>query len=311
LNDPIIPHPSMKSNRISLLAPLRRPLLGLLAAACAGLLALAPVQAHAQDAAAAKGGTPDKTVLQVLEHSSPAVWVCVLLSVIVTGFAIEGFLKLRVTFLAPAPQLAKLRELIRGGAYQDAWVYCSKQNSFLATVVGAGLERIGRGPDAVEYTLEETSSQQAVLLKTNMNYLSVIGVVAPMIGLTGTVIGMIRAFQALGASGIGDPSALAAAIGEVLTATAAGLIVAIPGFVFYYVFKSKAQTAVMLADASIYRLFENVPYDHLSGVVVGQDAGLAVSHPAPAPYADAPFFDPTTATEDTIPSPIHPASGDA
>ncbi len=245
-------------------------------------LGLGAVGAMAQDAApAAVAAAPapaapdaaspakDKTFLEVLKNGGPAVWVCLLLSVLVMGFTIEGFAKLRFDKLAPPVQLARLRELIGYGSYQEAWQYCQEHRSFLCTVVGNGLERIGRGAEAVEHSLEEVSSQQAVLLRTNTNYLSLVGVVAPMIGLTGTVIGMIRAFASLGASGIGDPSGLAAAIGEVLTSTASGLIVAIPGFVFYYVFKSKALTAVMLADAAIYRLFENMPYEHLSGAVVG------------------------------------------
>jgi len=94
--------------------------------------------------------------------------------------------------------------------------------------------------------------------------------------LTGTVLGMIRAFEVLG-----DPRALAGAIGHVLTATAAGLMAAIPGFTFYYLFKSKAQTAILLADDAIYRLFEYLPYDALAGGMVGPDAeGLAESAPA-------------------------------
>ncbi len=90
---------------------------------------------------------------------------------------------------------------------------------------------------------------------------------------------MIGAFEVLG-----DPRALAGAIGHVLTATAAGLLAAIPGFAFYYLFKSKAQTAILLADDAIYRLFEHLPYEALAGGMVGPDAeGLAQTEAVPAP----------------------------
>ncbi|SDT91298.1 biopolymer transport protein ExbB [Verrucomicrobium sp. GAS474] len=266
-------------NRLSL-----RHLLFLLvlAVGVVGLLELSAPALHAQEAAATAGDTiapkavaSDKTLMHVITHSGFAVWICAILSIVVTGFIIEGFLKLRFEALAPKAQLARLQELISYGSYQEAWQFCEENRSFLARVVGVALERIGRGHEAVTHALDEVSSQQAVMLKANMNYLSVIGVVTPMIGLTGTVIGMISAFNSLGASGIGDPSGLAAAIGEVLTSTAAGLIVAIPGFLFFYVFKNKAQTAIMMADFAIYRLFENIPYEHVAGMVVGQPGGGA------------------------------------
>ncbi|HEY8966663.1 MAG TPA: MotA/TolQ/ExbB proton channel family protein [Candidatus Methylacidiphilales bacterium] len=258
---------------------LRRALRFLPLVLLAAVLLLAVDPVHAQDAAAAADGAakppaaaPDKTLMHVLTHSGFAVWVCAVLSIVVTGFVIEGFLKLRFEALCPKAQLARLQELVTYGQYQEAWQFCQENRSFLARVAGVALERIGRGHDVVIHALEEVSSQQAVMLKANMNYLSVIGVVTPMIGLTGTVIGMISAFNSLGASGIGDPSGLAAAIGEVLTSTAAGLIVAIPGFLFFYVFKNKAQTAIMMADFAIYRLFENIPYEHIAGTIVGSTA---------------------------------------
>ena len=271
-----------------------RPLLALALGLAVAFLSLgAPAPVRAQDAAPAPAAAPaapaaskDISVIDMLTHAGFAVWICLVMSVLVMGFTIEGFLKLNFGKLAPPDQIAQLRQFIAYSQYQEAWAYCRSKKTFLAHVVAAGLERVGRGADAVEYALEETSAQQAVLLKTNMNYLSLIGVVAPMIGLTGTVVGMIRAFHSLGASGIGDPSGLAAAIGEVLTSTAAGLAVAIPGFVFFYVFKSKALTAVMLADGAIHHLFETIPYEQLSGAVIGEGvAGAEDTAYAAAPEA--------------------------
>jgi biopolymer transport protein ExbB len=90
-----------------------------------------------------------------------------------------------------------------------------------------------------------------------------------MIGLTGTVVGMIKAFATLGASGIANPSELAGHIGEVLVATASGLIVAIPAFVFYYILRAKHQVAVLTADTEAYRLVEEIPVEQVVGVRIG------------------------------------------
>jgi biopolymer transport protein ExbB len=137
-------------------------------------------------------------------------------------------------------------------------------------VLAAGLERIGRGKDAVEFALEETAIRESTSLKTNTTYLSVIGVVSPMIGLTGTVWGMIKAFHTLGQSGITDPSKLAGNIGEVLVATASGLIVAIPAFVFFYILRARAQGAILFAESQVYSLLDEVPYEQLAGVRIGE-----------------------------------------
>jgi biopolymer transport protein ExbB len=92
-----------------------------------------------------------------------------------------------------------------------------------------------------------------------------------MIGLTGTVWGMIGAFNALGANGISDPKALAGKIGEVLIATMSGLVVAVPAFILFYILRARAQSAILHAESQVYRLLDEVPYEQLSGVRIGAD----------------------------------------
>ena len=104
------------------------------------------------------------------------------------------------------------------------------------------------------------------MLRTRNSYLSVIGVISPMIGLLGTVIGMMKAFAVLGAqrhqrSARRSP----ASIGEVLLATASGLFIAIPAFISYYVFRNRAQQVIVHADDKVSRLLEDIPYEELAG----------------------------------------------
>jgi biopolymer transport protein ExbB len=113
--------------------------------------------------------------------------------------------------------------------------------------------------------------REATLIRTRNSYLSVIGVVAPMIGLLGTVIGMIGAFKVLGESGIKDPQALAARIGEVLIATASGLFIAIPAFIAYYIFRNMSQRSIVMADDTVNSLVMDLPYEELSGVQIGEN----------------------------------------
>jgi biopolymer transport protein ExbB len=203
--------------------------------------------------------------------------ILALASVCMVWFAIEGFVMLRAAKLAPPALVARLKEAFKAGNYQEAWNICKANKCFLSNVLGNGLERVGRNKDAVEFIVEETALREANDLKTNTTYLSVIGVVSPMIGLTGTVWGMIGAFNTLGANGITDPKALAGKIGEVLIATMGGLVVAVPAFILFYILRARAQSAILHAESQVNRLLDDVPYDQLSGVRIGPDFGTGGS----------------------------------
>jgi outer membrane biosynthesis protein TonB len=88
---------------------------------------------------------------------------------------------------------------------------------------------------------------------------------------------MIRAFSTIGSSGIGDPSALSAAIGEVLVATATGLFVAIPAFAFYYVFSNRITVVTVFAEDVISSLFRGMPYEEFAGLEIGDEPVYAAS----------------------------------
>jgi biopolymer transport protein ExbB len=140
----------------------------------------------------------------------------------------------------------------------------------------AGLGSVGYGKEATEEAIYATVEKISSTLQTRINYLSVIGVCAPMIGLLGTVAGMKGAFGSLGAeglsSGVGE---LAGHIGHVLVATAAGLVVAIPAFMAFYFLRNKLQGAVHHLHESAERLFRNAPYDYLKDADVGQEETYA------------------------------------
>lgn len=225
------------------------------------------------DGAATPKGTEATTIPQFLAQGGVVMWFLGAASVCVVWFTTEGFMTLRPRKLAPPALVARLREAISSGNYQEAWNICKTNRCFLSSVLGSALERIGRNKDAVEFAIEETAIRESTAMKTNTTYLSVIGVVSPMIGLTGTVFGMIKAFHTLGENGISDPAKLAGNIGEVLVATASGLVVAIPAFVFFYVLRARAQNAILYAESQVYRLLDNVPYEQLSGVRIGEDFG--------------------------------------
>jgi biopolymer transport protein ExbB len=102
-----------------------------------------------------------------------------------------------------------------------------------------------------------------------ISYLSVIGVCTPMLGLIGTVSGMIGAFETLGTSGIGDPTKLSAKIGEVLVATFSGLLIAVPAFGLYYFLRNRSAKAIHDIQDTMNSLFRKMPYEQLAGAHIG------------------------------------------
>ncbi len=235
------------------------------------LLTLANV--HASDE---EGG---QTVMEVILGGGPLlilIWLAILAaSIALVALVLQNLLTLRQEKMVPPPLIFNLREAITSGNYQEAWQICQSNNNYLANVMGAALERIGRGKDATYDAVVDHGLREAQLIRTRTSYLSVIGVVSPMLGLLGTVIGMIGAFSTLGNFGISDPRALSTAIAEVLFATAGGLFIAIPAFIFYYVFRNWAQTAIVFADDKINALLVDLPYEELEGVRIGEQFSVA------------------------------------
>ncbi len=224
----------------------------------------------ADDAAA-----PEQNVFHLILEGGPliiSIWLCIVgTSVVMVTLIIQNAMQLRKDKLAPPPLVQALEQTLASGNYQEAWATCDANKNYLANVLKSGLTRIGRGKEAVESSIAEHGLREATILRTRNSYLSVIGVVSPMIGLLGTVIGMMGAFAVLAGSGIQDPRALSGKISEVLLATAAGLFIAIPAFVSYYIFRNISQMCIVHADDIVNTLLLDVPYDELAGVQIGEN----------------------------------------
>jgi biopolymer transport protein ExbB len=251
-------HQMKPTRRLSLLLPLL-------------LLALTSPLALAADGAP----TENMNIIQTILHGGPLIvmiWIGILgTSMTMLTFIIQLFIVMRDEQLAPTALVDSLQSTIHAGNYQEAWEICRANKAYIAQVLKGALERLGRGKEAVETALIEHGIREAQILKTKNSYLSVIGVIAPMIGLLGTVIGMMGAFAVLGASGVADPRTLALRIGEVLMATASGLFIAIPAFIFYYYFRNRGTIVLVNADDKLNRLIEDIPFDELAGVRIGEN----------------------------------------
>lgn len=234
----------------------------ILLAATALLFIVDPAMAQEADAEAAQ----DKNFIQVFLSGGLTMWFLLIQSVVVVTFTIEGFIKFRKAKLSPPAVVALLQDAMYAGNYQQAYEVCQANPCFVSKILAIGIERLGRGKEIVEAAIGDAAAAEAIRLKNNLNFLSVVGVTAPMFGLLGTVIGMIGAFETLGSGGVADMGSLSANIAVVLVTTAGGLVVAIPAFILYYVIKGQAAKVIINADSEVSRLLEVVPYEQVAGM---------------------------------------------
>ena len=183
----------------------------------------------------------------------------------------DGILRTQTKRVAPAAHEQSVKALFRQGDYVGAYNFCKENPSPMTNVLRVGISLLGDGKQVAEEGMLGELSKENSQMQTYISYLSVIGVCTPMIGLLGTVTGMIKAFAKLGASGIGDPSGLSAAIGEVLVATASGLIIAIPAFGAFYFLRNRAAAAIHHIQDIVNSLFRKMPYESLAGVHLGDE----------------------------------------
>ncbi len=244
--------------------------------------------AEASQPAAAKPAPPSsdspappesKTLVQELRQGGWVMWpiaFCSLSTVYLVG---NGLLSTNRSRVAPRAHAAGVKALFQKGEYVAAYQYCKEHPSPLSNVLRVGVSLLGDGKQAAEEAMAGELAKENGKIQSAISYLSVIGVCTPMIGLLGTVTGMIKAFATLGSSGIGDPSSLASAIGEVLVATASGLFVAIPAFGAFYFLKNRASAAMHGIQDIVHAFFRNMPYDEMAGVRIG-DEEIVASSPA-------------------------------
>jgi biopolymer transport protein ExbB len=157
-------------------------------------------------------------------------------SVVAVTLILDRLLALRRKRVTPSDFLEGLRAVFadREVDPREALEYCRKSDTPIARVAAAGIRRIGHGWAAAEKAVEEAGANEALRLRRNMRFLYALGNVATLLGLIGTISGMIKAFQVAAVAGVGRVDQLSRGIYEAMTCTFAGLAVAIVVTSFYY-----------------------------------------------------------------------------
>ena len=154
--------------------------------------------------------------------------------------AVERLISLRRKKVLPDALVNASERYWRGGDFEAAFVACERFDSPLARVLQAGLARRQLGLGEMERAMVGAGQHESTILSRNLRGLGVIANLAPMLGLFGTVVGMIRAFDVISRAGTGNPNLVAEGISEALLTTAAGLLIGIPALAAYHFFRSRS-----------------------------------------------------------------------
>ncbi|KAA3613870.1 MAG: MotA/TolQ/ExbB proton channel family protein [Calditrichaeota bacterium] len=180
-------------------------------------------------------------VLDTLQ-SSFTMFILLGCSVLALTFIFERWLYLKRSSINADFFFGQFREAFSRGGQDAALNVCNSSITPLAAVIRAGIEDPNATAHASEEMMDATAIDERSKLEKNLNTLGTLGNISPLIGLFGTVIGIIRAFHALAVSGSAGPSVISAGIAEALITTAGGLVVAVPAVIFYNYFLRRVNT---------------------------------------------------------------------
>jgi len=202
-------------------------------------------QATGEIVADIMGSQEGMTLYDLLIAGGWVMYILAALSILALALVLYFCLTLRQRNLVPRDMVIQIRHYLRDKRYEDIARLCRRSSGMFSKVILAGLIRGMDDPASAAASMEAIGRREADALMRKVRYLSDIATVAPMLGILGTVLGMIRAFNfiAFDISAV-KPVALASAVAQALVTTAAGLIVAIPCMGFFFYFRGKLQSHV-------------------------------------------------------------------
>ena len=232
------------------------------APAAAAPAAAAPAPAEGE--APAQGPTDrlkPPTVFELLDQGGPVMYPIYACSILALAFAIERAISLRRGRILPPAFILNVRGLLaaRPVDREKVLTYCQANPSPISRIFQAAVKRLRRPLPEIEKTIEDAGAKEVRLLRRNCRVLSGVAYIAPLLGLLGTVLGMIKCFsQVSTGEALGRAERLAGGIYQALVTTAGGLTVAIPAAVLYLMFTAKIEKLVGEMDDLSLEFVESV-----------------------------------------------------
>jgi biopolymer transport protein ExbB len=195
-------------------------------------------------------------VFEIIKSGGWLMLPIILCSIGAMGIIVERFWSLQKKKILPPELLPQVLRLYREKNLEDVTLRRLKTSSPLGSILAAGLANSHHGREVMKQCIEETGRKVVHELERFLNTLGTIALITPLLGLLGTVFGMIQVFSALMQHGAGDPGVLAGGISVALITTAAGLTVAIPSLIFHRYFERLVDEYVVNMEEEALRLVD-------------------------------------------------------
>ncbi|MDA1000407.1 MAG: MotA/TolQ/ExbB proton channel family protein [bacterium] len=179
-------------------------------------------------------------------------------SVFAVAIVIERAYSLRKKKIIRLDMVQQMKELLAEERVGDAITLCRHYPSVLGRVLLSAIIHHDRGRDEIKEIVEDAGRQEIPVLDRYLGVLGTIAAISPLLGLTGTVFGMIRTFIIISEKGVAHPSQLAGGISEALITTAAGLVIGIPTLIFYNYFTTKVDRLILEIEKHSFRLVDTL-----------------------------------------------------
>jgi biopolymer transport protein ExbB len=203
-------------------------------------------------------------VFEILGKAGFMVWPIVGCSVIALAIILERFWSLQVGRILPKGLVTQAWNLHKNRQLDNKNIAVLQKSSPLGKVLAAGLVNREYPREVMKESIEEVGRQVAHELERFLNMLGTIAAITPLMGLLGTVMGMIAVFDNIAKVGVGDPSSLAGGIDTALYTTAAGLMVAIPSYMFYRFFRGKVDSIVIQMEEEALKMVDIMHGDRVN-----------------------------------------------
>jgi len=195
-------------------------------------------------------------VLEIIKSGGWLMWPIMLCSVLAMALIGERLWALRKSRIIPEHLVAQIWGWKKSKQLNAEKLATLRKSSALGAVLSSGLVNMNHSREVMKESIEETGRHVAHSLERYLTTLGTIASITPLLGLLGTVVGMIKVFNAILHEGVGDPGVLAGGISEALITTAAGLSVAIPTLIFYRYFRAKVDALVIEMEQESIKLVE-------------------------------------------------------
>ncbi len=195
-------------------------------------------------------------MIDIIQAAGWPIWPIILCSVIAIAIIGERFYSLRQDLVAPRDLLPRVVQEYRQSGVDADMLSRIAQGSLLGKVLAAGLKNVDSAREVMKESIEEAGRAASHELDRFLTTLGTIATMSPLLGLLGTIIGMIEIFGASTPTGITDPAQLAHGISIALYNAAFGIIVAVPSLVFYRHFRARADSLVVEMELQAVKLVE-------------------------------------------------------